>query len=146
MTLHRGGLKCITSVGEQMRKLPAALVGLVVAIAIFAAGAYVSAERRWLQPLATVRIENHSGQDVASLRIAFLSYEFKGQLEAPPPKSGSSIEVSFPHRGEGGCQVAVTLADGKAFVGTCGYTETGYFHAFKVMPNGITGGLNQTLQ
>lgn len=127
---------------EPMRKLPNFLISIPVWITAFALGAMIAIVNHWGQPLVSIRVENASGQEFRFLVISYTGNGFKGQVEAVPPKPGTSTTVRFYHQGEGGCQVAVTLADGKVLQGIGGYIEPGYSLSFKVAPNDIAGGLS----
>jgi len=115
---------------------------ILLSLAVFAVGALTAIVNHWDQPLVNIRVENVSGQEFRSLVVSYTSYGFKGQVEAVPPKPGTSTTVRFYHQGEGGCQVTATLADGKVLQGICGYIEPGYSIAFKVSASAITGGFS----
>lgn len=124
-----------------MRKFPNISLPILIALAAFAAGAYAAIVGHWDQPLVSIRVENASGQALRSLVVSYTSNGFKGQVDAVPPKPGTSAMVHFYHQGEGGCKVTVALADGKILQGIGGYIEPGSSLAFKVSASAITGGL-----
>lgn len=74
------------------------------------------------------------------VRPGYTGFGYKGQVEADPPKPGTSTTVHFFHQGEGSCQVTVTMMDGRVLHGIGGYIESGYAISFKVSANAITGG------
>lgn len=115
---------------------------ILISLAAFAVGAFTAIINHWEQPLVSIRVENASGQEFRSLVVSYTSNGIKGQAEATPPKPGTSTTVRFYHQGEGGCQVTVTLSDGKVLQGTGGYIEPGYSLALKVTDSAITGGLD----
>ncbi|MCE5181597.1 MAG: hypothetical protein ABFC85_08150 [Rectinema sp.] len=125
-----------------MRKFRNISLLILLLLSAFAVGALTAIVNHWDQPLVNIQVENASGQEFRSLVVSYTSYGFKGQVEAVPPKPGTSTTVRFYHQGEGDCRVTVTLADGKVLQGIGGYIEPGYSIAFKVSASAITGGLS----
>jgi hypothetical protein len=124
-----------------MPRIVRTLVVLLVALTAFAAGAYTSASRAWLQPVVILHIENASTEPLTSMLVEHGGYGVKGRIEVAPPAQGNKIAVPFFHQGEGGCRVTVTRADGGVFDAACGYIEPGYMQSFKITATGIVGGL-----
>ena len=124
-----------------MRKCNKISLLILLSLVTFGVGAVTAIVDHWGQPLVCLRVENASGKELRSLSVRYNSSGFKGQVETIPPKPGTSATVCFYHQGEGGCQITVTLADGKVLQGVGGYIEPGYSLVFKITDRSITGGL-----
>lgn len=96
------------------------------ALAAFATGAFASARFAWFQPVATLTIENRSGQRLRSLEVRHESSGATGTFRLPALADGASIDVRVPVRGEGGYTVRAVLSDGTTPRPSEGYVERGY--------------------
>jgi hypothetical protein len=92
----------------------------------------------WFQPIATVTIQNRSGQQLRSLDLQFESATARGVLTLPALANGASVDARMLVRGEGSYTVRAVLFDGTSVKPAEGYVETGY-HVTEVIDRSRIG-------
>jgi len=111
---------------EPMKVLAKLLLILFFGVVLFCAGAVVSAQRGWLQPVVTMQIENRSGHVLRALEVEYEGSATRSTATLPNLASDEVIKFRFYVRGEGGYKVKAVLGDGTALKASEGYVESGY--------------------
>lgn len=99
---------------------------LLVAITSFLAGGYLAAVFRWRTKAVTARVENRSGEPVASAQIEVASCGGRGVALVGPLAPGASREIPFSVCGEATYALVATFGDGRTLRSRETYVETGY--------------------
>ena len=120
-----------------MKSVLKAVVYVASGILLFSAGVLASANRGWLQPLATIHIENRSGQQLRLLEVKHESRGIASLTTLPALPNGESARFRFYVAGEGGYRVHAVLADGTVLKDGEGYVESGYETTEIISPTAI---------
>ena len=124
-----------------MRTLAKFFLILLSGLVLFGAGAAVSARRGWFQPVATMQIENRSGQALRSLEVHYEGGTTRSTATLPTLASEGIIEFRFFVRGEGSYKVNAVLGDGTVLQPGEGYVESGYRVTEVITKSKIVGSL-----
>jgi len=109
-----------------MKRALLALKVLALGTVAFLLGAWAATTGNWGQPLATVRIENNSGQALRQLELHFSGHAATGMLSLPALKDGEHVVSKVYVAGEAGYKVRAVLVDGTVLPELEGYVEAGY--------------------
>jgi hypothetical protein len=110
---------------------------VAVCAAVFGFGAAAAAYRGWLQPLATIQIDNRSGQQLRLLEVKHESRGVSSIATLPALSAGQSFSFRFFVAGEGGYRINAVLADGTVPKDSEGYVESGYNNTEVITPTAI---------
>jgi len=92
----------------------------------FAGGAVTAGIRQWFLPMATINVENQSGQALRHIEVHFKNSASNSTWQLKPLAVGERAAARIYAPGEGGYTVRAVLADGTVVKESRGYVEPGY--------------------
>jgi hypothetical protein len=122
-----------------MKAFPKTLLVCLCGTTLFGAGAVLSAQRGWFQPVVTMKIENRSGQVLRALEVTYESGQTSSIATLPKLAANETLYFHFYVRGEGGYKVNALLGDGTAMKASEGYVESGYYVSEVITTSQIVG-------
>lgn len=112
---------------EDMKRSIQFVVSAFLLLAVgFAAGAVTAGVKQWFLPLATINIENQSGQALRYLEVRFKNSVSDATWQLKPLAVGERAVARIHIPGEGGYTVRAVLADGSVVKESQGYVHAGY--------------------
>ena len=112
------------------------LGALVLALALFVAGAFTAVVRGWGSPLVSVVVQNDATAEVRSVTLSVTSCGSTSKLAVAALAPSQRHTFRFPVCGEGGYELEAALADGRTLKSQA-YVESGYSVSEHVEPSRI---------